>query len=457
MTDYTAKNRRAVAETIFPSNSALSKSLAENYRKQDEQLLVDEANNLVETRVQPTLPPEIEQVVNPSRAFSNSFPNGNGFQNSPQAFVNPGTQSQQQNIPQRQPTSFEGYNPLNTYTQGANTEANAYAKMGEQEVDAYKNVQGQLNGINQDIQSVQAKEEQAFNEFQKEDDDVKLKIKNFELQPKNFFAGKNTWQKILGGVGMFLGSITPEGAKNVANIIDKEIERDLDVQRNQLALLKDTRSEAANRYKMKLDRFGSDKLAKMSMKKDALEMVKLQLDQIASSAKGQLARGAALKGKAAIEQAQAQLQASIIQEHMKNNRSTDKGILPGYEGANQNPTVVKDLTDRLTAQRSANSSIDQLESLMNAGAFTGKNRQIAKQTREKLAADLAKAMFGRSSDSELEVARELIPDVTSLTQRKSVDRALLKNLKTKLAQDMDAAATAAGYRRSVPAGARKIN
>lgn len=375
----------------------------------------------------------------------------------PTDFVTPG----QAQAPVAQPVNPlmsmpQGTDALATYKKGANLEANAIAKQGQQEAAAYGDVQNQLDSINQDIQSVQSKEEQAFQEFQKEDDDVKKKIQNFELKPKNFFAGKNTWQKVLGGLGMFLGSITPEGAKNVANIIDKEIERDLDVQRNQLALLKDTRSEAANRYKMKLDRFGSDKLAKMSMKKDALEMVKLQLGQIAASAKGDLARGASLKGIATIEQHQQDLQANFMKEYLKANKDSQKGMIPGYQGSNQNPTIVKDLTDRVSARNSAFASIDKLEKLLQQGALYGKNSEIATQTRKDLASAIAKAKFGKSSDTELAFASDLIPDVTSMFQRGSVDKALFKNLKDQINTDVEAAANAAGFTKALPLGARKM-
>lgn len=457
MTDPTAKNRRAVAETIFPSNSALYKSLASDYQKQDAQVAVDEANNMVQLREQPTLPIEVQDFVQPgANPLISEAPS-----NLQQTFVNPvqsqGSSSNQ--VPVNLPWSSHtpGLNPLATYNHGANLEANTIARQGMQEAEAYQGLQESHRQLNQQIQDIQTDEEKAFQRFEKEDLDTRERIKNFQLEPKNFFAGKNTWQKILGGVGMFLGSITPEGARNVAGIIDKEIEYDLERQKSELALLKDSRNEATERYKMKLQQLGSHKLAKMSMKKDALEMVKLKLDQIAASAKGDLARSAALKGRAVIEQEQSRLHSGLMKEYLKVQQDMNKSSLPGYVGANQNPAVVKELTEKIGAQRSAVSSIDQLEKLLAEGSIVGKNRSLALQVREKLAADLAKAMFGRSSDSELEVARGLIPDITSVKQRKTVDKELLRNLRLRLSQDMDAATSAAGYSKAVPFGARKIN
>lgn len=435
--DPTQGNRDAVKnffKKIIPDNSPLAQS--------SDDVLTPEARAKMEVEAAATrAPADLQQAP---------------VDQVPTDFVNPSQAPAQPSAQSKAPSFGSSVDPLSTYSQGANIEANAVGKMGQQESEAYKNVQGQIEGINNDIQNVQSKEEQAFQDFQKEDDEVKTKIKNFELKPKNFFAGKATWQKILGGVGMFLGSITPEGAKNVAGIIDKEIERDLDVQRNQLALLKDTRSEAANRYKMKLDRFGSDKLAKMSMKKDALEMVKLQLDQIASSAKGELARGAALKGKAVIEQSQQTLQASMMKEYLSANKDSQKGMLPGYQGSNQNPQIVKDMTERVTAKDSALNTITKLENLLKEGALFGKNAELAKQLRTDLSADIAKAKFGRSSDSELAVAQSLIPDITSMTQRGSVDKALFKNLRQKIVQDVDVAARASGFTKANVPGARKF-
>lgn len=371
-------------------------------------------------------------------------------------FVNPTQTAPVESNPATSQFSGGGLDPLATYKHGAAIEANAIANQGAQEAQALQGVQQKVAGIDNQINEVVSQEEKITDDFIKQDEETSNKIRNFELKPKNFFAGKSTWQKILGGVGMFLGSITPEGARNVANIIDKEIERDLDVQRNQLALMKDSQSDAAKRYDTKLKQLGSTKLARMSMKSDALSMVKLNLEQIAASAKGEVARGAAMKGIAAIEQGQQTLRASMIKEYMKTNKDNQKGMLNGYEGINENPAIVKDLTDRVTARDSAMIKIGKLEKLLSEGALYGKNAELANQLRTDLSADIAKAKFGRSSDSELAISSSLIPDVTSMTQRGSVDKALFQNLKQTIAQDVDVAAKAAGFRKPTVQGARKM-
>lgn len=370
-------------------------------------------------------------------------------------FVNPAQAAPIESNPASSQFSGGGLDPLATYKQGAAIEANAIANQGAQEAQALQGVQQKVAGIDNQINEDVSQEEKLTDEFNKQDEETANQIKSFKLQPKNFFAGKSTWQKILGGVGLFLGSITPEGARNVASIIDKEIDRDLEVQKNQLALMKDSQSDATKRYEAKLKQLGSKKLAHMSMKSDALSMVKLNLEQIAASAKGEIARGAAMKGIAAIEQGQQTLRASMIKEYMKANKDNQKGMLNGYEGVNENPAIVKDLTERVTAKDSAFIKIQKLENLLKEGALYGKNAEMAKQLRMDLGADIAKAKFGRSSDSELGMSMELIPDITSMMQRGSVDKALFQNLKQTIAQDVDVAAKAAGFRKPTVQGARK--
>lgn len=374
------------------------------------------------------------------------------------SFVNPAAQDP---AVERTPSMFQGISSdgLDTYESGLKKEASAIDKLGKQEAGAFDQAQAASTQYVDQVKAIQEKEDKAFMDFEKEDAETKRKMDNFELKPADIFAGKTTWQKILGGVGMFLGSITPEGAKNVQSMINAEIERDIDRQKQTYALMKDKRNETANMYKKKLDKYGSEKLAVLSLKQDALSAVEFQIKKLQASAKGELARGKLEQGLGTIKMEQDKINSARAVEYAKLNKEANKGMLPGYQGTNQNPTIVKDLTDRIAAKNAAFKAIDELISLSKKGAvtpFTTDNK-TAKQTRTKLSADMAKAMFGRSSDSELKVAESLIPDITSLTQGKGVDVNLLNSLKQKLANDVEAAASAAGYSRSMPQGARKIN
>ncbi len=338
----------------------------------------------------------------------------------------------------------------------------AAQKLGQTEVAA-ANAESEVLNKQADLanqQAIKAEEAQAKADADLKaiaDDTAKAQadLDSFKMEPTNFFSNKSTWQKVVGGIGLFLGSITPEGARNVASIIDKQIERDTEMQKQDYALRKGKVDAGNNRYKMYLDKYKDSQLATMALNREKLAAIDFQLKSTQAKSKGQLARDKLQMGRVEIAAKDQELMAKM-QEKMNKQ---DSAKIQGYVGSNANPSIVKDIYDRTAAARAANDTISELEALSEKGAVTPltKNNKLATQMREKLAADLAKAMFGRSSDSELEIARELIPDITSMTQTKGIDKSLLKNLKQRLQKDVDAYAKQAGYTREIPTGAQRIN
>lgn len=342
---------------------------------------------------------------------------------------------------------------------GLSQEAAAIDQMGQQQAAQYDALAQEQKAIGDQRKALQDQVDAEASKFSEEDAKAQEAINSFKIEPSSYFSNKSTWQKVVGGIGMFLGSITPEGARNVASIVNNEIDRDVKRQMTEYQLLKEKKNDVNNRFKQKLDLFKSKDMALLSMKQDAYSAVELQLKRIEASAKGPIARAKATQGLEAIRFEKEKLGMQYMKEVAKMQQTQNKASIPGYEGANQNPAIVKDLTDRVSAKQSAERQISNLERLLAEGSKNplSANNELAKQTKTALAADLAKAMFGRSSDSELAIAESLIPDITSLARRDSTAIKLLTQLRKKLADDVDAAATAAGYSRQVPMGARKLN
>lgn len=432
MSDPTAKIREKIIDSVVPGSSPLGQSVQKAKEDAQAQLATDEANNLVLQRPAPVLPQEAAAFVNPVAPAQ--VP-------ATQEFINPG---QTQATPQRAPADLSGLQVASNLTAPAigvpdqSKELNSY----------FSNHDANLASFQSEEQKLLAEKSAAIQAKIDEDD------KNVEkIEPKGFFTGKSTWQKILGGVGMFLGSLTSEGAKNVASIIDNEINRDIEAQKANIKLKQD---KSDKNFQRLMDRYGSQEAALLAKKRDAFSMLDVHLKKLELNARNAETKARLAQGREELALKKQAIGVDLLKASLKQNQEAAKGMIPGFSGSNQNPTIVKDLTERIAAQRSANSSIDQLENLLKEGSLIGKNRELAVQVREKLAADMAKAMFGRSSDSELEVARGLIPDVTSIMQRGSVDKDLLENLRKKLAEDVRVAAEAAGFTQIVPVGARKI-
>jgi hypothetical protein len=446
MADPTKSARRAVGE-ILPG--ALGDSLEKQYQAEDQQIAVDEANNLVEQRDPANLPPEASAFANPT-----SIPTRSPSDLSTgEKFVDPASAQAAQANAQTSPSLKVPVASVN----GLNMEANAVDKLGKEQAGVYGELGKGYAAADAKTAELEKQEESLVEKYNREKNVVNEEIASFKREPHSVFSGKSTWQKVVGGIGMFLGSITPEGAKNVANIINTEIDRDIKRQEASFQLLKDKSGRIDNAYAQNMARFKDKKLAQIATKQNMLSAADLKLKQLESSSKGDLARAKATQGREEIAREMNKTQMEFDLKAQELGLKEGKGALPGFEGSNSNPAIVKDLTERVTAKASAEKQISNLERLMNEGAKNplGSNNAVAEATRKSLAADLAKAMFGRSSDTELEVAMSLIPDITSITRRDSTSIKMLNALKAKLNSDVDSAATAAGFKRKLPTGAVK--
>jgi hypothetical protein len=351
---------------------------------------------------------------------------------------------------------------VDIYKQGLYDEANVLGKVGNEQASAYGDLSNQQQKIDADIEAVRAKEQSAFEAFEKEDADTRKKIDNFEIEPKSFFAGKSTWQKILGGVGMFLGSITPEGARNVASIIEKEIDRDIDIQKQQFALLKDKRSDTANRYKMKVDRFGSDKLAMMSMKKDALMATELQLKKIEASAKGPLARSKATQGLAQLTMKSEEISMKMRTEYAKIQKDQSKGSVPGYNGIIEDPTSAREFRAMISEIPAVLSDLDTLLGINEkflGGALSPSASATADSAALRLQGGLRVALLGPGTvnDSERKLLVDAISNPTRLFSLRGSNKIRIESLKKAYQSKVNANATALGLEKVMPQGARKLN
>jgi len=288
------------------------------------------------------------------------------------------------------------------------------------------------------------REEQALAEVRTKIDSIDNDVKNFQWDNRSIWEKSSTGQKIALAIGGFLSSLTPQGAQAFQNSIDTTMKNDLDQQKAKYMSLKEQGKELQSYYGQLVQKFGSEQAADMAMMSAKMGMIQNKLKITADTAQSKLVAANALKG---LELTDAQM-GKYKAEAMKLAAEQKAQQLPGYTGQVKDPAALRELQTRSAAKASAETQITALEKLLEKGAttpFSG-NKKLAEQTREALAADLAKAMFGRSSDAELEIARDLIPDVTSFMQPKGIDKKLLQNLKSKLNSDVGAYAKAIGLK-----------
>ena len=291
--------------------------------------------------------PEAAAQPNPEDVVNPSFPVQQEVATQQSAFVNPNqTVEPQRAVATAAPTMQA---PAAPQTSGIpdNTD------IGTGAIDAYAK---QASGM--DDRLAKLNEERAAAIQAKLDEDEKDMAK---IEPKSFFEGKNTWQKVLGGVGMFLGSITPEGAKNVASIIEKEINRDVEAQKLNVKLKQDKKDSA---YQKLLQKYGSEEAAILAKKKGAYELLDLQMKKLEMTAKNAETRARISMGREELNLKKQELGIKLTEVIGKQSKELAKGSVPGYVGAPLDPTAKKELSAAVASASTIKSSLNELKTLV---------------------------------------------------------------------------------------------
>ena len=117
-------------------------------------------------------------------------------------------------------------------------------------------------------------------------DEAVGEVVNFKIDPKRFYKG--TGSAIASAIAVALGEFGSKlaGGPNTAlSIINRAVDRDIDVQKTELQNLKYGASAAGNAYKRLLDRHGDAEKAERLAREQALTYVSMQLGEVADKYK----------------------------------------------------------------------------------------------------------------------------------------------------------------------------
>lgn len=130
------------------------------------------------------------------------------------------------------------------------------------------------------------------------DDALFQAYQNKKLDPQRYLHSLSTGQKIGNGIALLLSGIGSgaSGQPNLAaKMIDENIQRDIDAQKN-------SQDQSMNLWKMNKEEYGNDLAANLATQNQILLGTKAQLEQAAANAKGPLAQANASAGNALIDQ-----------------------------------------------------------------------------------------------------------------------------------------------------------
>lgn len=202
---------------------------------------------------------------------------------------------------------------------------------------------------------LQVKEAEAEVQRQKVQQEIDSKIKEIDsikIEPKSFYAGKSTGEKISAGIAHFFAALTPQGAQAAISIIDNAIQRDMDAQKANLAKKQSTLGDLEKKL-------GSIGAAESAFRLKSLQNIELQLKSASEKAKGPLARAKAVQAMEAVQANKEAAQQKLAVELAKIQAKTGaEKKLSGEE------------MKRLDAARDAYRSVSEMKSALAKGVNT---------------------------------------------------------------------------------------
>lgn len=372
----------------------------------------------------------------------------------------------------QQPGATIQASPLEQYAQGMNDaydkqnkginmQASAAEAKGNEQAAIYTNTASKLADAEAARQSYVDKQTDYLNTQM---DSLNKQIDNYSQQkidPNRFWNSKSTGDKVLAGIGMFLGSFGTSNSNLVVDQMNNAIKQDIQAQAQDLqtqgTALKGKQSvysDMFNLYKNKEAAMAASQVAVMNQ-------AQMQLQGMSSMYSGPEAQGKALELSGKIDAEKQQAKMALNQQLMKMyaiqnpdqyreflDKDHTENLVPGYKGYTTQPAIAADIIKAKGSADTATSALNQLTSLANLG----RAGQLDPTTRAK-ADVLHNAVIGlikdefvgpRLTDADKPILDALVADPMSVFTLNSSQKARLVQLKGLIQDGVDSKAKAAG-------------
>ena len=385
--------------------------------------------------------PAVSDVVDPLKPVSGP------------SFTDPNASQTQQNVDLKMPS-------VDQMNQGLDVQPIQQAM--SQEAGAIGAGQGSMDATyNKRMAEIAAveKEDQKQKDLQKAMEEEDLKIKKLQEeqakikpQARDFFATKSGFEKVMAGVGLFLASLTPQGAATAQKIISDTIDRDLENQKSTYNTKGEEITQAKGNYKNYMDMYKDDKVAKSLAKKDILDKLKMDLDMQAQRTSSQVAKAQIAQGIQKLELESQKLGMEAGEKIKEMKKKEMEGFVPGYIGQIKDPVEARNFKEMVADAPGVRRDIEKLRTINKGflgGALSPSDRAAAKQAQNLLIGKLRVAITGPGpiSEGERELIKDAIANPTSFFSLGSSNEVKLKQLLDSYNNKIDSTAKTLGLQR----------
>lgn len=197
---------------------------------------------------------------------------------------------------------------------GISAEAAAGAKAAAAESAAYTTAANELQDWQKKQDVINQKHREAI---EKQNEILNQKIEDYQksatIDPNRFWANKSTGDKIMAGIGIFLGGLGRNGGNDALQIVQNAINRDIDAQKTQLQSKSTAISMQNNIYSNMLNQFQDERAAEQATRLSMLNIAEMKLKQVAAANQGPMVQAKAQQAIGQLQMQKAQIQGSLMQ------------------------------------------------------------------------------------------------------------------------------------------------
>lgn len=279
---------------------------------------------------------------------------------------------------------------------------------------------------NEAIKNRFAAQQQEVRRINDEAKKVEQEAMDARIKGDHLWGDQGTGNRIMAGIGLALGGFGQafNGKDNPAiDIINKALDRDIEVQKANAAQLGKAATMKNNQFARMKEIYGDDNIAANAVKAMTLEQTANQIDVIK-------ARSAAPEAKAKLEQIGANFRADAADKKMQIDQFTS------MKAEKQVPIKGKPLGAEQDKEHRGDNAvlsklneIEKLKQEVNTGKISGNMYKLAaamgvplesvtdsallQQKAAELTAKLGRQMFGNMSENERSYAEQIVPGITT--------------------------------------------
>lgn len=305
-------------------------------------------------------------------------------------------------------------------------------------------------------------EQNQLAEKQKELDTKTSEVANLKVDAGQFWGNKSTGDKIMAGIGLFLGALgaAKDGVNRAAGIIENQIKLDVDTQEANIANRRAGLASDHTAFANMKGIFKDNQLARAATMAAGFERAENELKAISAKYKGTQASAQAMTLLGDLENRKMQYKAQVMQGY-HNQLALASGdvnalppdvrerFVPGWGLA----LTKEDASKFKDKQSTIGNSKNGLNELLSIAAKTGKSLSLEERAK---AQTIAQALVGTlrvdivgpgaMNEKEVEIMQSIIADPTKLFSLDSTNKARIHALMSRLDSALNSDAKARGLR-----------